>query len=191
MVVYHLQNVSGNLVEKWWNTTFWVVPAENSREQQNISKGCRIFPDGMFQREIRVPVDSSFRPSWPFFSKWNWFVQMVNAIPGRNLPVLDCLPFTQTCKPWTDRFAHVKGKQPILTQFIWPEKKKLLKKISKKLPTECLYGTSTHCDYRKPRCKLSFFHCGVIWFTAICKALWKCLSEDEWLEVPCSSPIKC
>ena len=36
----------------------------------------------------------------PFFSKWNWFVQMVNAIPGRNLPLLNLdyhLP-----KPWTD-----------------------------------------------------------------------------------------
>ena len=38
---------------------------------------------------------SSFRPSRPFFGKWNWFVQMVNAIPRRNLLVL-CLPFAQT-----------------------------------------------------------------------------------------------
>ena len=35
---------------------------------------------------------------------------MVNAIPGRNLPVLNFayhLP-----KQWTNRFAHVNGKQP-------------------------------------------------------------------------------
>ena len=38
---------------------------------------------------------SSFRPSRPFFGKWNWFVQMVNAIPRQNLLVL-CLPFAQT-----------------------------------------------------------------------------------------------
>ena len=43
-------------------------------------------------------------------SYWNLFVQIVNAIPGRNLPVLNfaChLP-----RPWTDQFAHVNGKQP-------------------------------------------------------------------------------
>ena len=117
MVVYHLQNVSGNPVEKWWNTTFWVVPAENSREQQNILKGCRIFPDGMFQREIRVPVDSSFRPSWPLFGKWNRVLQMVDVIPGRNLLVLKFayhLP-----KPWTVRFAQVNCKK--LSQATWPE----------------------------------------------------------------------
>ena len=45
-----------------------------------------------------------------------------------------CLPFTQTCKPWTDRFAHVKGKQPILTQFIWPEKKNYWKKNLRNCP---------------------------------------------------------
>ena len=46
----------------------------------------------MFQTETRVSflqVDNSFSLSRPFFGKWNWFVQMVNAIPGRNLPVLN------------------------------------------------------------------------------------------------------
>ena len=36
----------------------------------------------------KVISDTSFTPSRPFFGKWNWFVQMVNAIPGRNLPLL-------------------------------------------------------------------------------------------------------
>ena len=39
--------------------TFWVVPAEDFREQRNIWKGSPVFPDGMFQTEIRV--DTSFR----------------------------------------------------------------------------------------------------------------------------------
>ena len=44
--------------------------------------------------------------SRPFFEKGNnaWLVQKVNAIPGRNSPVLDFayhLP-----KPWTTRYAH-------------------------------------------------------------------------------------
>ena len=36
---------------------------------------------------FKVIFNTSFRPSRPFSGKWNWFVQMVNAIPipGRNL----------------------------------------------------------------------------------------------------------
>ena len=40
------------------------------------------------------------------------FLQIIKAILGRNLPVLNFsyhLP-----KPWTDRFAHVNGKQPFI-----------------------------------------------------------------------------
>ena len=61
--------------------------------------------------------DTSFRPSRLFFGNWNWFVQMVNAIPGGNLPVLNSgylLP-----KPWTDRSAHIYGKQSMLTGSIF------------------------------------------------------------------------
>ena len=35
-----------------WNTTFWVVPAENVRKQRNIWKGSPVFPDGIVQTEI-------------------------------------------------------------------------------------------------------------------------------------------
>ena len=59
---------------------------------------------------FKAIFDSSFRPSRSFSGRWNWFVQVVNAILGRNLPVLNFayhLP-----KPRTDRFAHVNGKQP-------------------------------------------------------------------------------
>ena len=37
------------------NTTSWVGPGENFREQPNIWKGSPVFPDGMYQTEIRVP----------------------------------------------------------------------------------------------------------------------------------------
>ena len=66
---------------------------------------------------FKAIFDASFRPPRSFSGKWNWFIQFVqtvNAIPGRNLPVLN---FTYHLpKPWTDRFAHpdVNGKQPSL-----------------------------------------------------------------------------
>ena len=56
----------------------------SSENFRNIWKGSRDFPDELFQMEIRVPFLQShlcIRPSWPFFGKWNWFVQIVNAIP--------------------------------------------------------------------------------------------------------------
>ena len=50
-------------------------------------------------------------------------LQMVNAIPGRNLPALNFayhLP-----RPWTDRFTHVNGKQPasplVFFRLHWPD----------------------------------------------------------------------
>ena len=42
-------------LESEWNTTFWIVPAENLREQRNIRKGSPLFSGGIFQSEIRVP----------------------------------------------------------------------------------------------------------------------------------------
>ena len=36
-----------------------------------------------------VIFDASFRPSRPVFRKWKRFVQMVDAITERNLPVLN------------------------------------------------------------------------------------------------------
>lgn len=38
------------------------------------------------------------------------FVQIVNANPGRNVPVLNF--GYQLPKSWTNQFAHVNGKQP-------------------------------------------------------------------------------
>ena len=50
--------------------------------------------------------DTSFR-----HKEWNWFLQIVNAIPERDLAVLNfayLLP-----KRWADLFSHVNDKQPI------------------------------------------------------------------------------
>ena len=125
--------VSGEFKLQWLLTIYKTFP-EHSGWKVN---GTRLF--GSFQRKIswskgtservvlffrteyskqkfvfhffKAIFDTSFRPLRSFSSKWNWFVQMVNAIPGWNLPVLNFeyhLP-----KPWTDRFAHVNGKQPV------------------------------------------------------------------------------
>ena len=56
-----------------------------------------------------IPVSGLLGQS--FFGKWNRFVQMINAIPGRNLPVLNFghhLP-----KLWSDQFAHVNGNKSL------------------------------------------------------------------------------
>ena len=53
---------------------------------------------------FKATFDTSFRPSQSFSYKWNWFVQMVNTIPGRNLPVLNFA--YHLTKPWSDWFAH-------------------------------------------------------------------------------------
>ena len=55
--------------------------------------------------------NTCFKFSRPCFGKWNWFVQMVNAIRGRKLRVLNFVYHLR--KPFTDRFAHVNRKQPM------------------------------------------------------------------------------
>ena len=64
---------------------------------------------------IKAIFNTSFRPSWPFFSEWNWFVQMVKAILGRNLSVLNFANHLPTS--WTKWFVHVNGKQPVTLRF--------------------------------------------------------------------------
>ena len=53
----------------------WIIPNGNS-----CSISSKLF---------KAIFDTSFRPSRPFSGKWNSFLQMVNAIPGRNLPALN------------------------------------------------------------------------------------------------------
>ena len=76
---------------------------ENFREQRNIWKGSPAFPGRNIPNGISCTICS--KPSRSSFGNWNWFVQMINAIPGWNLPVLNFayhLP-----RSWTDAFALV------------------------------------------------------------------------------------
>ena len=97
-------------IENWaWSQVkehdYVVRSSGNLREQRNIWKGSPVFPDGIFQTEIHFLflIQSHLRYHL-CVSDNPPFVQMVHAIPGRNLPFLNfayLLP-----KPWTDPFAH-------------------------------------------------------------------------------------
>ena len=67
---------------------------------------------------FKAIYDTSFSFSRPFFGKCSWLVQMVNSIPGGNFSVLN-FAYDFIPKPWTDRFAHVNGKQPRLLPYIF------------------------------------------------------------------------
>ena len=87
-------------------------PYPQSRELAHRIHYCMLFA-----LDIKSPVSPSkcstdvrLRYTFPFFGKWNWFVQMLNAISAQNLPVLNFayhLP-----KQWTNRYSNVDGKQP-------------------------------------------------------------------------------
>ena len=125
LVVYRLFTMPKRFrktrLKRKWNTTSWVVPAKNFREQRNIWKGSLFFRMEYSKQKFvfhffKAFFSTSFRPSRSFLSKWNGFVQMVNAMPARNLPVLNFayhLP-----KPSTDRFANVNGNQPLIHPII-------------------------------------------------------------------------
>ena len=87
IIFFVLERVDGDFreiqLESKWNTTIWVFPTENFRQQQNFWKSSPVFPDGIFQTEIRVPfLQSSLKPSLIPVSglhgrisgKWNWFL---------------------------------------------------------------------------------------------------------------------
>ena len=119
LVVYHVQKVSQKSGWKLNGTRLfrlfqWKISGSNGTSEKVV-----LFPQSeCFKRKFvfhffKAFFNTSSRLSRPFLGLWNWFVQMVNAIPGRNLLVLNFayhLP-----KPWTDRFAHINGKQPFNT----------------------------------------------------------------------------
>ena len=74
--------------ESKWSLTFWVVPKENFREQQNLWKGSPVFLDRFDVHFFKGIFYTSFRLSLPFFGKCIWFVQMVNEILRGRWPVL-------------------------------------------------------------------------------------------------------
>ena len=117
LVVYHLQKdfgKSGWKVNGTW--LFWSfqrkIPGSKGTSEKVVLFLRTEYSKQKFALYFsKVIFDTSFRPSRSFSGKWNWFVQMVNAILGRNLTVLNFayhLP-----KPWTDQFALVNGEQPL------------------------------------------------------------------------------
>ena len=94
-VVYHLPKFSR---KSGWKVNgirlFGSFYRKISGSNKTSEKVVLFFPDGIFQTEIRVPYLQSHlwnrvQAFAVVFGKWNWFVQMVNAIPGRNLPGLN------------------------------------------------------------------------------------------------------
>ena len=65
-----------------WHMPFWVIPAENFREQRNSSdKVVLFFRMESSKRKLvfhffKAMFDKNFRPWRVFFGKWNQFVQM-------------------------------------------------------------------------------------------------------------------
>ena len=110
-------------LESNWNTTFRVVSVDNFRETGGSEKVVLLYRWECSKRKFVF----HFLPShlWyqfqtfaaVFFGKCNWLVQMANAIPGRNSPVL--IFAYHLYKPRADRLAHVNGKQPLFL-FILP-----------------------------------------------------------------------
>ena len=74
-------------------TTFWVIPEENCQEKENIWKSNPV--KFVFYWKSSIWYHTGFRLSQPFSLKWNWFVQMVNAIMagGKFTFCKICLPF--------------------------------------------------------------------------------------------------
>ena len=99
------------------NATFRIVPMEKFREKLIIWNVVPVFPDGMFQTEIRVPfLDSHLRYQFQAFATiylkngtdlCKWYTrfrgEMYQSWPVHGF----CLPFTQTVTDW---FADVNGK---------------------------------------------------------------------------------
>ena len=76
---------------------------EHVKRQSCFSR--RSIPNGNCVPFLQNHLWYQFEAFWSFFGKWNWFVQMVHATPGRNLPILNfCIHLP---KPWTDRFTLV------------------------------------------------------------------------------------
>ena len=102
-------------LESKWNTTFWVIPAENFPKQRNTWTGSPVFPDGLLQTKIRVPfLQGHLWYQFQAFTARFWSMElnctMIKAIPGWNLPVPNFAYHWP--KPWTDQFARVNDKQP-------------------------------------------------------------------------------
>ena len=109
-----------NPVETWMAHDFlcrsrWKISGSNGTSEKVVLFSRTEYSKRKFVFHFfKAIFSTSFRPSRSFLGVWNWFVQMVNAILGRILPVMN---FTYHLpKPSTHRFAHVNGKQPKLSE---------------------------------------------------------------------------
>ena len=107
---------------------------------------------------LKAIVDTSFRSSRSFFGECNRFVQMVYAITGRHLPVLNFA--SPLPKPWTNRFAPVNGKQPgsSLTPFLNTPTTPNPTPHPHPMPKRCFQEFQFDLERRKT-CSSTFWYC--------------------------------
>ena len=65
------------------NTTFWVVSAKKTLEATRCHLSQNV-PHGNLFHFFKPIFDSYFRLLWSFFSNWDSFLQMINAISEWN-----------------------------------------------------------------------------------------------------------
>ena len=82
------------------NTTFWVVSAKKHFGGNKMSSVPECSTWKFVFHFFKPIFDSYFRLLWSFFSNWDSFLQMINAISEWNYT------------PWNEWFTHVNGKLP-------------------------------------------------------------------------------
>ena len=73
-----------------WNPTEYnilFVLVENFREHWNIWEGSPVFPDGMFQLGIGVPLNPALIPVFQVFAAMFWLKELIHA-NGTNVNTL-------------------------------------------------------------------------------------------------------
>ena len=129
-VVYHLPNLYSPKSSQTWKVNrtqlFGSFHRKISRSNgtsekvQSCFSGWNIPKWKFLFHFFKAIFDTGSGNLRPFFGKWNWFVQMVNMIPGWNLPVLNSA--YHLSKLWSDQFAHVNSKKPTSGGGpLWPE----------------------------------------------------------------------
>ena len=94
-IVYHLQEFSGKSGSKVNGTRLFGSSQRKISGSNGTSEKVVLFFRTKYSKRkfvfhfLKAIFDTSLRPSLPFSVKWNWSVQMVNAIPELNLPVLN------------------------------------------------------------------------------------------------------
>ena len=114
-VVYHLQKYSGKSGSKVNGARLFGCSQRKISGSNGTSEKVVLFFRMEYSNRklvihfFKVIFNTSFRPSRSFSGKWNWFVQMVNAIPipGRNL------------QSWTLRTIYPNREPKVLLFMYW------------------------------------------------------------------------